>query len=132
MSRSRRIDMHSMKKVLAMAFFSWYRLTDCHTIGHVMFVWSSVHVVNWCNVHCISCGEYGEIHAEPPSEVCFKEVSIDVSCTLTVDEGSAAFCVGEERPDAQLGAWIAMTASVATVVAFVAIGAVVACQMMKQ
>ena len=49
-----------------------------------------------------------------------------------MDEGSAAFCVGDERPDAQLGAWIAMTASVATVVAFVAIGAVVACQMMKQ
>ena len=69
MSTSRRIDMHSMKKVLAMAFFSWYRLTDCHTIGHVMFVWSSVHEVNWCNVHCISCGEYGLIHAEPPSEV---------------------------------------------------------------
>ena len=68
----------------------------------------------------------------PPPEECFKGVSIDYSCTLPVDEGSAEMCTGDLAPDAQFGAWIAMTVLAAIVVALVVIGAIITLKQIRQ
>ena len=82
-------------------------------------------VINWtaCGVN-VACNI---LLADPLSEECFKEVSIDGSCTLPLDEGAATFCVDcEQFPDAQDSAWISMTVLAAVVLALVATAAVLA------
>ena len=81
--------------------------------------------MNWtaCRVNVVC----NNLLAEPPSEVCFKEASIDGSCTLPLDEGAATFCVDREQfPDAQDSAWISMTVLAAVVLALVVTAAVLA------
>ena len=72
------------------------------------------------------------MHAVHIPEECFKEVSIDFSCTGALDEESPALCSSDQRPDAQLSAWIAMTVLAATVVALVAVGAVLVVRQIRQ
>lgn len=86
---------------------------------------------------CFMCSELANVVvliglARRPPKECFEEVSIDYSCTGVLDEGSAAICVGDQTPDAQIGAWIATAVLATTVIALVVIGAVVTVRIMKQ
>ena len=64
------------------------------------------------------------LHAGRPPDDCFKEVSIDGSCTFLVEEGAATFCVGAQHPDTQEVAWVAVAVFAAVVLALVTIAAV--------